>query len=68
MQLITMHKVLIRTAIAGGVLFCAWSIYTWSVSGATRSLVMAGVSGVITAAMTVYLRHFVRKNQPQDAA
>ncbi|MDP6942982.1 MAG: hypothetical protein QF464_02435 [Myxococcota bacterium] len=63
MQLVTMHKALIRTAIAGGVLFCAWSAYSWSLSGEASALVMAALSATITGGMALYLRAFVRKQQ-----
>lgn len=63
MKLITMHKVLIRTAIGGSVLFCAWSLYAWTQSGEVSALIMTGVSAVVTAGMVVYLRNFIRKNQ-----
>lgn len=63
MKLTTMHKILIRTAIGGSVLFCAWSLYAWTQSGEVSALIMAGVSTVVTAGMVVYLRNFIRKNQ-----
>ena len=63
MQLLTMHKILIRTAIGGGAAFCAWSVYTWSQSGEFSALGMAAVSGAITVGMGVYLRNFIRRNQ-----
>jgi hypothetical protein len=63
MQLLTMHKLLIRTAIGGGAAFCAWSVYSWSQSDELSALVMAGVSAAITVGMGAYLRNFIRKNQ-----
>ena len=67
MQLITMHKVLIRTAIAGGILFCAWSAYSWSLSGDASALVTTALSAAITVGMTLYLRAFVRKQQTKTS-
>ena len=62
MQLITMHKVLISTAIIGGLLFSLWSVYSWTQTGATGALLMSGISALATVGMGVYLRVFMRKN------
>ena len=67
MQLLTMHKVLMRTAIVGGVLFCAWSTYSWSLSGDVSALGMAAVSAAITVGLALYLRAFVRKQQARTS-
>ena len=68
MQLLTMHKILITTAITGGTLFGAWSVYSWSQTGDITALVTAALSGLITVGMGLYLRNFVRKNQADRAS
>ena len=63
MQLVTMHKILIRTGIGGAFLFCAWSVYSWSGTGGAGALVLALVSGAVAVGMTAYLRAFTRKQK-----
>jgi len=62
MQLLMMHKILIGTAIVGGALFCAWSVYNWTQAGEPSALLVAGLSAAVTLGMSVYLRNFIRKN------
>lgn len=62
MKLVTVHKILIRTAIGGGALFCAWSVYQWTQSGESSALIMAAVSAGATTGMGMYLRQFIRKD------
>ncbi len=67
MRLVTMHKIFIGTAITGGALFSAWSVYSWSKTGASSALVIAVVSATITVFMGLYLRNFIRKNPTKEA-
>ncbi len=68
MQLITMHKILIRTGIGGALLFCAWSFYQWTVSNEVGPLIMGLVSGGLAAGMAGYLRQFIRKQAERPGA
>ena len=62
MQLILMHKILMGTAIFGGTAYCAWSVFSYTQSGATSALIMGLVSAAATAAIGIYLRNFARKH------
>ena len=63
MQLLTMHKFLIGTAMAGGLLFTAWSLNQWSQSAEMASLLVGVTSAAATVGLGVYLGAFIRKHR-----
>lgn len=62
-ELITVHKVTIGLAIAGGLVFGAYSLWDWSSSGSPRSLVAALLSVAVSVALIFYLRAFARRTR-----
>ena len=63
MQLILMHKILMGTAIFGGLAFSAWSVLNWTRTEQTSALIIAVVSALGTAGIGLYLKRFIEKNR-----
>jgi hypothetical protein len=64
MQLITMHKILMTTAIFSGLSFSAWSVLNWTHTGHISALIIAVISALGTAGIGLYLKRFIAKNRP----
>ena len=63
MQLILMHKILMATAVFGGLAFSAWSVFNWTNTGQTSALIIALFSASATAGIGLYLKRFIAKNR-----
>lgn len=65
MQLIVMHKILMSTAIFGGLAFSLYSIHAWSQSGRLASLVFSGIGLALTAGVALYLKRFIATHREE---
>ena len=63
MQLIMMHKILMGTAIFGGLSFSAWSVLNWTKTGQISSLIIAVIAAIGTVGLGLYLKRFSAKNR-----
>jgi hypothetical protein len=61
-----MHKILMGTAIFGGLAFSAWSALSWTKTGQTSALIIAIISGLVTAGIGLYLKRFIEKNRTAE--
>lgn len=66
MQLIMMHKILMGTAIFGGLSFSAWSVLNWTKTGQSGSLIIAVVGVVGTVGLGLYLKRFIAKTRSDE--
>ena len=66
MQLIMMHKILMGTAIFGGLSFSAWSVLNWTKTGQSSSLIIAVVGVLGTVGLGLYLKRFIAKNRTDE--
>jgi hypothetical protein len=61
MQLLTVHKVLIGSAIATGVIFSVSSFVAFLRGGGGTHVVMGTLALGATVSLAFYLRHFLRR-------
>lgn len=64
-QLYTVHRVMIGAAIALCALLVPWGVFTYRDKGDVGALVLAAGAGLFGAALTFYLRRFLRRTRSQ---
>jgi len=66
MKLSTAHLILIRTAIAGALVYSGWGLWMYTRTGEKIYLLPAGISTSFAAGLAIYLKRFVEKLGRRD--